>query len=482
MLLLIVLSGCTSGSAPGAAGNIAGRRPVTAPSSRPNFVFVLTDDLSTNLLPYMPNVQRLMRRGTSFSNYFVVDSLCCPSRSSIFTGEYPHDTGVFTNSLSDGGIGAFDAHGNVKRTFALAMQRSGYRTAMLGKYLNGYQTAESRPDGWSEWDVAGSQGYREFNYTLNQDGMQVTYGKQPSDYLTTVLGRRAGTLISSARRQPFMLELATFAPHQPTTPAPQDATSFAGLTAPRDASYGRIPTNAPTWLRTLPPLARKDDAGIDTQFRKRVRAVQDVDRTVGDLEAQLQREGLADNTYFVFSSDNGFHLGEHRLLAGKQTAFDTDTRVPLIVAGPGVPQGRTVSAMTSSIDLAPTFAGLAGVTLGGRPDGVSLAGLWHGQKTPTDWQRGVLIEHHGPDLDPNDPDATTARHGNPPTYEALRTSTALYVEYRKGEREYYDLTRDPLELDNLAPTAPATTLAALHTQLGKLIACHGATACQAAAR
>ena len=156
--------------------------------------------------------------------------------------------------------------------------------------------------------------------------------------------------------------------------------------------------------------------------------------------------------------------------------------MPLVVAGPGVPQGRTVSAMTSSIDLAPTFAELAGTRLGGKPDGVSLANLWHGQAPPADWQDAVLIEHHGPDFDRHDPDVQTVRHGNPPTYEAIRTSTALYVEYQDGEREYYDLVHDPLELTNLAPTAPPAVLAGLHARLHALEACHAAAACQQAAR
>ncbi len=483
-LLLAVVGGCTSLSSPTRTTDNVAARQSAAPSgseTRPNFVLVLTDDLSSDLLPYMPNVQQLIQRGTSFSNYFVIDSLCCPSRSSIFTGEYPHNTGVYTNHVPDGGVRAFDRNGDGRRTFALALQRGGYQTALLGKYLNGYQPEQDQPAGWTEWDVAGSEGYSEFNYTLDQDGVQVRYGSQPSNYLTTVLGRRADDIISSTRR-PFLLELATFAPHIPATPAPQDAQAFPGLRAPRGANYDRVPLNSPKWLRRLPPLDARDNARIDAEFRKRAQAVQQVDRTVGNLEQQLRSDGLADNTYFVFSSDNGYHMGQYRLLPGKQTAFDTDVKVPLIVAGPGVPAGRTVSAMTSSIDLAPTFADLAGVEPAGGPDGVSLAGLWHGESPPVDWQRGVLIEHHGPDFDKYDPDMQTVRYGNPPTYEALRTSSALYVEYQDGEREYYDLTQDPFELNNLAGTAPPEVLAGLHAQLRAMATCRGSVACQVAAR
>jgi N-acetylglucosamine-6-sulfatase len=147
----------------------------SAPGGKPNIVFVLTDDLSNNLVQYMPHVLALQKAGTSFSNYTVTDSLCCPSRSSIFSGKFPHDTGVFTNTGADGGFNVFHSRGEESDTFATALQQVGYRTAMMGKYLNGYQPADALggsqpyvPPGWNEWDVAGN-GYPEFNYDLNQD-------------------------------------------------------------------------------------------------------------------------------------------------------------------------------------------------------------------------------------------------------------------------------------------------------------------------
>ncbi len=131
---------------------------------------------------------------------------------------------------------------------------------------------------------------------------------------------------------------------------------------------------------------------------------------IGQLENELRAKGLDRNTYFVFSSDNGFHMGEYTLTSGKQTAFETDIRVPLIVSGPGVPAGRDVSQLTSSIDLAPTFETLAGLPVPASVDGHSLAGLWHGQD-PVGWPLAVLIEHHGPDFSPDDPDRQTSRPG-----------------------------------------------------------------------
>ena len=156
-----------------------GAREASPAATRPNIVFILTDDLSWNLVQYMPNLRAMQKDGTTFSNYFVTNSLCCPSRSSIFTGKFPHNTRVLTNSKPDGGYEGFNAQGNESQTFAVALQGGGYKTAMLGKYLNGYfPLRHGVPRGWSEWDVAG-HGYPEFNYNLNQNGRAVHLGASP---------------------------------------------------------------------------------------------------------------------------------------------------------------------------------------------------------------------------------------------------------------------------------------------------------------
>jgi N-acetylglucosamine-6-sulfatase len=472
----LVLAACTSLSPHGS-------KPLPpVPDQRPNIVFVLTDDLSSDLVQYMPHVLAMERAGTSFKNYFVVDSLCCPSRSAIFTGQYPHNDGVFTNAVPDGGVVAYDRHGDANRSFAVALSRSGYRVGLMGKYLNGYQPDDQVPPGWAEWDVAGN-GYPEFDYRLNENGIPRDYGHQPSEYLTDVLSAKAGTFIDQAATDgtPFALEVAPFAPHRPSTPAPVDANSFPGLAAPRGPSFDRTPTNAPSWLAGKPPLSAKDANKIDAAYRKRVQSVQSIDRLIGHLEQVLSARHQLRNTYFVFSSDNGFHMGQYRLLPGKQTAFDTDIQVPLVVVGPGVPAGAKVSELASSIDLAPTFINIAGADAVGDPDGTSLLPAWHGRPAPSDWQRAVLIEHHGDAQSADDPDVQSARSGHPPSYEAMRTADSLYVEYADGEREYYDLANDPLELHNRAGDLSPSRLAALHRALRALARCHGASECQRAA-
>jgi arylsulfatase A-like enzyme len=480
-----------SGATPSATGPqpvATWRTRATVGQQRPNIVFVLTDDLSINLLPYMPQVQALARRGMTFENYFVSDSLCCPSRSSIFTGEFPHDTGVFTNAGSDGGIKAFFAHGDEQRTFNVALQRAGYRTAMMGKYLNGYLQGPARspiadtavPPGWNEWDVAG-WGYPEYDYTLNENGRLRHFGHRPRDYLTNVLTRRASAFVNSAARgaQPFFLELATFTPHSPYVPAPRDAHRFPHLKAPISPQFDTLPLNAPAWLAPHPPLTRAKIARIDRVFRRRAQDVQSVGRMLERVEHVLARHHLLRDTYVIFSSDNGYHTGEYRLMPGKLTAFDTDIHVPLVVAGPGVPHGSVNNAMTENIDLAETFAQIAGTSLAG--DGHSLSALLHGRSV-AGWRDAVLVEHHGNDTDSSvDPDSQSLISGNPPSYEAIRTPGFLYVEYVDGEREFYDLRNDPFELDNLVAALSPDELADLHADLAALEQCHGASTCWSAA-
>jgi arylsulfatase A-like enzyme len=467
-------------------GTAAPPADVHAGPGHPNIVFVLTDDLSMDLLPYMPQVRALQHQGMTFNNYFVSDSLCCPSRASIFTGQFPHDTGVFTNAGANGGIGAFFAHGDENNTFNLALQQSGYQTAMMGKYLNGYLDGPTRsplsagevPAGWTQWDVAG-WGYPEFDYPMDINGRVRRFGHRSRAYLTDVLARRGVQFIDRAAQtgQPFFLELATFAPHFPYTPAPRYARAFPGLTAPQPPGFDTLPINAPRWLAHRPALRPRQLARINWAFRRRVQAVQSIDDLIARIRTALARNGMTGDTYVVFSSDNGLHTGEYRLMPGKLTAFDTDIRVPLVVTGPGVPAGSVSNAMTENVDLGETFAALGGTSLAG--DGHSLVGLLHGADA-TGWRNAILVEHHGASLSSEGPDEQAPFSGNPPTYEAIRTPRLLYVEYTGGERELYDLRADPYELDNLAASLSPDQRDQLHAALTRLQDCHGSEACWAA--
>jgi N-acetylglucosamine-6-sulfatase len=477
--LLVLGAGCTASSD---AQMLAGDAGPPAGPAKPNIIMVLTDDLSWNLVRYMPHVKLMQQRGMTFSHYYVTDSLCCPSRSSIFTGKFPHDTQVFTNSGNDGGYAQFERVGNAGQTFATTLAAAGYRAGMMGKYLNGYDPTMNQADpGWSEWDVAGN-GYPEFNYALNQNGMVTNHGDTPDDYLTDVLAGLGMRFVMHGGA-PFILEVATFAPHAPYTPAPRNVGEFA-KNVPRTPAFNALNVNPPQWLEEHGVLTQTMVDNLDAAFNLRVEAVQAVDDLIATLTTTLTVLGLDQNTYIVFTSDNGYHMGDHTLPAGKMTAFDTDINVPLIVVGPGVPAGVTVDNIVENIDLCPTFAEIAGTAPPAMADGRSLLPLLHGQ-TVSGWRDAALIEHHGPDLapmDPDDPDNEPPGGPPPNSYEAIRMASSVYVEYQNGDLEYYDLTSDPFEMTNTAGSLPADQLQKLHRTLNALQNCHGAADCWQAAK
>ena len=364
------------------AGGANARRPA---AKRPNIIFVLTDDLAWNLVKYMPHVKQLRARGTTFTNYFVTDSLCCPSRASTFTGQYPHDTGIFTNGGDDGGFALFHARGEESHTFATRLQGRGYRTALMGKYLNGYKPA-ARVDGKLHLHPARLERVGRGRQRLLGVQLQPQRERQARPLRLAVRARTSPTSLArkgsafvhsaAASRKPFFLEIATFAPHGPYTPAPRDAGDFPRLQAPRTPAFNEEDLlDKPSWLRDHPFMTPTQITEDDTAFRKRAQAVEAVDDLIAKLEKTLERNGVADNTYIFFSSDNGFHMGDHRLLAGKLTAFETDIHVPLVVAGPHVRAGRDVARVTENIDLCPTFVHLGGAGTMPGADGANLGPL-----------------------------------------------------------------------------------------------------------
>jgi arylsulfatase A-like enzyme len=196
---------------------------------------------------------------------------------------------------------------------------------------------------------------------------------------------------------------------------------------------------------------------------------------IANIEKTLTAVGQAQNTVFVFSSDNGYHMGEYTLGAGKQTAYDTDIRVPLIMAGPGIPAGTRNSDMAENIDLRPTFEQLAGATTPPGVDGHSLVPLLHGERVP--WRTYALIEHAHPGYTVRDPDRQGRVGGDPPSYRAIRTKNFVYVRYATGDREYYNLVTDPYELHDLGPTLSPQRVTQLDAIMDGLGSCHGGDQC-----
>jgi arylsulfatase A-like enzyme len=448
-------------------------------TQKPNIIFILTDDYASNLVDFMPNLKAMQKEGVTFSEYYVSNSLCCPSRSSIFTGMLPHNTGVLTNTQPNGGYEEFMQHNDDKKSFSVSLQSAGYKTAMMGKLLNGYLPRKHAPlAGWTDWFVSGA-GYRNFNYDINRNGDVLHYGTAPEDYLTDVLSGRADSLVRSWKDQPFFIEIATFTPHGPFIPAPRHEKLFNDKVAPRTPTFNKqADSTAPNWMRALQPLGPKKINRIDEIFRNRLRCIQSIDEMLGRLRKTLNEMGVASNTYIFFSSDNGYHLGDYSMMQGKQTPFDIDIRVPLIAAGPKVANGKLQEAIVSNIDLAPTFAALAGVKLSGEPDGRNIEHLLLEKNTEKiNWRNFAIIEHSRVTYDVNDPDRQEPEDGKLPTYTALRFHDLLYVEYETGEICCYDSKKDPYELKNIAPGLTPALKTKLHSLLLAAKKCGGKDGC-----
>lgn len=461
--LLLAVSVLVSAATPAPVGTPA------AAGAKPNFIIILTDDLDAKSVAFMPRLQALLAsRGTTFSNYFVTDSICCPSRASLLRGQYPHNHQVVSNFQPAGGFEKFYTLEEEQSTIATWLKAAGYRTVLLGKYLNGYPGREKAsyiPPGWDEWYGLMYHHAAYYNYQLSENGRVVSYGRKPEDYETDVLAAKAADFIarSGAQGKPFFIYLAPSAPHDPATPAPRHEKEFPDAKAPRTASFNEGDVrDKPAWLQKIPLLKGTADADIDRTYRMRLQSMLAVDEMVGKIVDALRASGTLGQTYIFFTSDNGFHLGEHRLKEGKGTAYDEDIHVPLIVRGPGVPAGRTLDHFALNIDLAPTLAELAGATPARFVDGRSLKPLLAGAPpSPGAWRGDFVVEYWSPSL------------RKAPAYEALRTSEYLYVEYVSGERELYDLSIDPYELLNLINYAGPRLVAQLSKRLRFLEHCAG---------
>lgn len=468
--------------------------PTTPTGDRPNIIFFLVDDLSAELLDYLDTVGRLRDGGTVFTNYFVSNSLCCPSRATTFTGLFPHNSGVLANNGRDGGYRAFRKH--ERHTYATALHQVGYRTGYLGKYINKYSglaTGEFPPPGWDEWHATDG-GYRQFDFRLThyireQGSKRIDSYTGKENYLTDVLAEQATHFLKRSARlapaRPFFLQVSTFAPHQRVDvkpgqseprfpPAPRDrpasswpdgsrlphgdcgVRSCRGIDVAEELpGYDEDTSDKPSWVRRV-PLANspKWTRELREDFLDRIRMVQAIDDMVGTVLRSLTERQRA-NTYVVFASDNGFHLGQHRLARGKGTAYDHDVRVPLLVKRPATSFDRTVvrDEIVQNVDLFATFLDMAGVEPAVRHgrDGRSLLGLINDEQ-PAAWRTAALIEYHAIGRHAGqDPDVDDRLQGNsqPPSYRAIRTADELYVDYfPTGEKEYYDLTVDPLQENN----------------------------------
>lgn len=410
-----------------------------APDERPNVVLIVTDDQRWDTLWAMPNVRSLLGdAGVTFTNAFVSNPACCPSRASILTGTYSHTNGVWTNQSWYGGFTAFDE----SSTLATWLQAAGYRTSLIGKYLNGYHGPGSDgyvPVGWDRW--WSFVGGRYFGYSVNDDGQTRTYGWSEQDYVMDAMTDEAEAFIAGSE-QPFFLYLTPKAPHMPATPAPRHADAFSDLAPWRPASWNEANVrDKPGWVRKLPAI---DDARAEILDRKRLdmlRSLLALDEGIGRLVGTLEQQGELDRTLFIFTSDNGYAWGEHRW-DRKAAPYEEIIRVPLVIRYDPLTSGTNDARFAVNVDIAPTIAEITGIDAPAM-EGMSLVPLLRGERPG--WRRDFLLEHLGKKI---------------PGYCGVRSKRYTYVYHATGEQELYDLVNDPSQLTNLAGDAGYAKLVA----------------------
>ena len=371
-----------SGDDPGALA-VAGATTSPTGPAQPNIVLVLTDDMREDDLAHMPLTRELLAdQGMELVDAIAPHPLCYPARASLATGQYAQNNGVQHNRGPFGGFAALDPGREASAWF----RDAGYQTAFVGKYLNGYGPREVRPTGWTHWDAlqTGTYSYRDFS--LAGDGVRARFA---DSYVTDVIAERTNAVVRDLARdeRPFLVYSWHLAPHYRITggerrlppAALQDRGLFTDARPPSldDPAYDEDDvSDQPSYLRHLPRTYR--DAVV-AEHQARLRALQSVDRAVASLVGTLEAEGVLDETYVVFTSDNGYSLGEHRYV-GKDVLTEEALQVPLVVRGPGIAAGTTSDVPATLVDLPATLAALAGVSPGWQVDGTSLAPTLHGEE------------------------------------------------------------------------------------------------------
>jgi N-acetylglucosamine-6-sulfatase len=479
-----------------AAVAAAAPAPAAAGPQRPNIVVVTTDDqtLASMSATTMPSVAGLSQIGaTEFTDAVVTTPVCCPSRASLLTGQYAHNHGVLANTPGYG-----DLRGKAN-TLPVWLRRAGYATAHVGKYLNRYvssvdERGEVAP-GWDEWHTVldpARKYVRYYGYRLAVNGEVERIGKRPRDYITRVINRRAARMVRKRvpRRKPLYLQVDHRAPHTEAgvdsggtcgglvPPDPRDALAFSGTPLPRPPSFDEEDvSDKPTFVRSLPRMSATTTSTVELRYRCALASLLSVDRGVARIVDELRDAGELANTAIVFTSDNGFFFGEHRIPEQKTRPYEEALRVPLLIRVPERALGGAavdeVAEPVANIDLAPTILDLAGATPCRRQsrcrvmDGRSLTGLIRGDGA---WpaERGILLEFDA---------GERARRAKVCRYQGVRAGGHTYVSHSAvadpvtglcgptAEVEHYDLGADPFQLENLHPAEPGSAQAAAEAEL-----------------
>jgi arylsulfatase A-like enzyme len=440
-----------------------------------NVVLIVLDNVALRDIDVMPRTSAYMRaNGVEFSNAFVSNSLCAPSRASILTAKYAQNNGVYKHSPPQP-YETFYGRGNESSTVGTWFKARGYQTALIGKYMNGYGSssivpAVHIPAGWDHWYGWTRPGYY-YNYQVNENGSLVAYGAAPEDYVTDrmagIASRTVATLV--ANPAPFFLYLGLVAAHEDIEsgsgiplPAPRHAGMFTGATAPRSAAFNEDDvSDKPPRSRTTSPLSADQLAFVDRSYRGRAQALQAADEMIERLIDQLRQSGALANTVIMVMSDNGFFYGEHRFEQGNGQMYEPAARVPLLLSGPGIAKGRRATETMLNIDVFPTLSELAGLDVPTAIDGRSLAAV---AAQPL---RGV----------------TTGRRSFLQTWSdtaaGIRLPNYAYYETYGGtgsirSRELYDLHSDPGQTQNIHRYLTSASAARLQRALADFRSCVGA--------
>ncbi|SMY28856.1 unnamed protein product [Zymoseptoria tritici ST99CH_1A5] len=467
------------------------QHPLQPAPSQPNIIFILTDDQDLHLdsLSYMPYLKKhLTDQGTSFKRHYCTVALCCPSRVSLWTGKAAHNTNVTDVNPPYGGWPKFLSQGLNEAYLPVWLQELEYETYYVGKLFNA-QTVDNYNDpepaaGWTGSEhLLDPYTYEYLNASFTRNaGPPTSY---PGQYSTDLIRSKSFAFLSSALANPsspFFLTIAPTAPHSnvhqlqglihgnfteksniqsPPVPAARHAHLFANVTVPRTPHFNPDSPHGVSWISRLPQQNQTNIDFNDHFYRSRLRALQSVDEMIDELFTRLEEAGVLDETYIFFSTDNGYHIGQHRLQPGKQCAFEEDINIPLIVRGPGIPRGHVSELVTTHTDLAPTFLSLASSSssyleemsekyaFDGQP--IPLHTLLEAESMEHKMEHvnvemwGIIMSEgkYGSTLYPNH------------TYKALRVVgegySLLYTVWCSGERELYDVLADPYQTSNLYP-------------------------------
>lgn len=461
-------------------GSLLAARPA-ASETRPNIIFITTDDMRVRDLQAMPNVKALLSdKGMTFTASYAPFPLCCPTRATWLTGQYNHNNGVMGNESSTHPGPSYSAL-DATNTVATWLRGAGYQTAFVGKYLNGYGSVKPVvvPPGWVEWHASVSGGNYLYTRLRENTGGVLSTRTYDGPYQTDLYNDIATSIIRQRvpATEPLFLWVSFYAPHggapaeaddpSITTPAvpPRWKDYYASAPLPKDANFNEADvSDKPAYVRSRTLVTATMQAKLKESNAQRWESLRAVDDSVADIVQALQAAGELDNSVIVFSSDNGWMMGEHRISTGKTVPYEESSRVPLIIRGPGFAPGASRGQAVASIDLAPTFADLANTTPGLAVDGRSLLPL---ATDPAGWPSRTLVLEAGPQtLD------------GPDIYHGIRTDRYKYIRHSTREVEFYDLLADPYEMRSLT-NEPAydSTQAQLEALLVKMENCAGA-ACQ----